>query len=376
MHDSQDLSDEFDPTVPLESAATVPSRWYTDADVLARERETVFAVNWVAVGRTDQAARPGQFFTVELAGEPLVVVRDDRGVLRAFYNVCRHHAAAVVPDSCGDARSLRCPYHGWNYALSGELKSAPEFEGVQDFDKSRFGLRPVAVDTWERFVFVRLREQGPALYNFLGTLLEKTCAVEFSGSVFFERREYTLDCNWKVFVDNYLDGGYHVPHIHKALGSVIRYADYRIELGERYNVQIAPLKDTGSEVASLRGGGTAYYFWVYPNFMINCYAGVMDTNLVFPLGVDRCRVVFDFYFEKDADPEQNRRSIELAEKIQLEDVGVCESVQRGLRSRSYDRGRFSVRREAGDHHFQRLLAADLAGDRAESSRRSLPVRAE
>src|ERR1700761_6970597 len=127
---NQDLLDVlalYDEEAPLEYAYTIPAAWYTDHRISKLERERVFAANWIAVGRTDQVAQPGQFFTIELAGEPIVVVRGDDGTLRAFYNVCRHHAAAVMTASCGQAEHLRCPYHGWTYGLDGSLKGAPEF---------------------------------------------------------------------------------------------------------------------------------------------------------------------------------------------------------------------------------------------------------
>jgi choline monooxygenase len=178
-----------------------------------------------------------------------------------------------------------------------------------------------------------------------------------------QRRHYTLDCNWKVFVDNYLDGGYHVPHLHKGLDSVLDYSEYHIEIGEHHCLQSSPMVAAGadSRTGAVRQGDRAAYYWIYPNFMINCYGGAMDTNLVIPRGIDRTDVVFDFYFAdvSDAARAHNLASIEVSEQIQDEDVSICVSVQRGLRSGAYDTGRLSVRREAGEHLFHRLLHADL-----------------
>jgi choline monooxygenase len=184
---------------------------------------------------------------------------------------------------------------------------------------------------------------------------------------FVERRSYELRCNWKVFIDNYLDGGYHVPHIHKALGSVLDYSRYTIDTRERHCLQLSPVTSGGggdSETASVRGGDRAYYYWLYPNFMLNWYEGVMDVNIALPLGVDRTLVLFDFYFAESAsraDRDRNALSIRVAERIQQEDIDVCESVQRGLGSRAYGAGRLSVRREAGEQLFHRLLSADVSG---------------
>jgi len=181
---------------------------------------------------------------------------------------------------------------------------------------------------------------------------------------FFERREWTFECNWKVFVDNYLDGGYHVPHMHKGLSSVLDYSQYRIDIGPNWCLQHSPMTQEGAapDVGAVRQGDKAYYYWIYPNFMINWYEGVMDTNLVLPLSTGKSRVIFDFYFTDVSTPEaiaRNRASIDVGNKVQDEDLAICDSVQKGLTSRAYVAGRLSVRREAGEHLFHRLLARDL-----------------
>ena len=352
----------YDQDAPLEMAYTIPAAWYIDQRVAGLERAQVFGNNWIAIGRTDQVAAPGQFFTFDLAGEPLIVVRGAEGVLRAFYNVCRHHAAAVATASCGVAQHLRCPYHGWTYGLDGALKGAPEFAGVCNFERSDNGLVPVNVAVWESFVFVNLAQEPPTLEGYLGDLPQRLAPLSLGGMPFFTRKSYTLACNWKVYVDNYLDGGYHVPHLHKALNSVLEYTEYTIENSRHYSLQSSPLvASQDASVAHTRTGDRAYYYWLYPNFMINIYEGVMDTNLVLPLGTDKCLVIFDFYFA-DTSPEReqyNRDSVEVSDRVQAEDVDICESVQRGLHSRAYGAGRLSVRRETGEHLFHRLLAADL-----------------
>jgi choline monooxygenase len=154
-----------------------------------------------------------------------------------------------------------------------------------------------------------------------------------------------------VFVDNYLDGGYHVPHLHKGLDQMLDYSEYQIELGDQFCLQWSPLS----------GEGRALYYWIYPNFMINVYPGAMDTNLVIPRGINRTEVIFDFYFAdvSTAAIERNRASVEVSEQIQNEDLSICASVQRGLASRAYVAGRLSSRREGGEHLFHRLLHTDL-----------------
>jgi len=354
----------YDDSAPLAEAYTMPASWYADPRVAELEKQNVFVRNWQAIARTDQLATPGQYVTAVIAGEPIVAVRGSDGILRAFFNVCRHHAMIVMNEPCGHAQHMRCPYHGWTYSLEGELRGMTEFEGVRNFDRAQNGLVPVHVDTWENFVFVNLDPQPELLEQSLGALVGLARPLGFSKLKFVERRSYTLQCNWKVYVDNFLDGGYHVPHMHKGLNSVLDYKNYTIENVDRCCVQSSPVAiDSSSEAsaAATRKGDRAFYFWQYPNFMLNWYEGYLDTNLVLPLGVDRCEVIFDFYFG-DVNPSKMayiRESIEVSERVQQEDIVICDGVQRGLSSRAYRAGRLSVRRETGEHLFHRLLAADL-----------------
>jgi choline monooxygenase len=323
----------------------------------------VFSTTWQVIGQVDQVEKPGQFVTTGVAGEPIVAVRGNDGVLRSFYNVCRHHAAAVVTEPCGQASLLHCPYHGWNYGLDGSLKGMPEFDGVKDFERKDHGLVPVKVDTWEQFVFVNLDPGAASLPDFLGGLVKRMAPLRLTKLHYFTSKVYDIHCNWKVFVDNYLDGGYHVPHLHKGLNSVLDYKQYTIENEDRYCLQSSPLvfADEDAATASTRKGNRAWYFWQYPNFMLNFYEGYLDTNLVIPVDVDHCRVIFDFYFGdvSEANREFNERSVATGSGVQDEDLGICEAVQRGLKSRAYGAGRLSVRREAGEQLFHQLLAADL-----------------
>ncbi|MFZ0523255.1 MAG: aromatic ring-hydroxylating dioxygenase subunit alpha [Candidatus Acidiferrales bacterium] len=363
----------YNAAAALPDAHTIPASWYTDARIAQLELQNVFSRAWQVVGRTGQVAKPGQYVTASVAGEPVVAVRGSDGKLRAFYNVCRHHAMTVMTDPCGHAQHLRCPYHGWTYNLEGELRGMTEFEGVCNFDRAQNGLVPIRVDTWENFVFVNLDEHAGSLQEFLGALVGLAKPLGFGGLQFVERRSYTLNCNWKVYVDNFLDGGYHVPHMHKGLNSVLDYTNYTIENVDRCCVQSSPVavdKSSEASAAATRKGDRAYYFWQYPNFMLNWYEGYLDTNLVLPLGVDRCEVIFDFYFGDTSESQMPyiRESMGVSERVQQEDIVICDGVQRGLSSRAYQAGRLSVRREAGEHLFHRLLAADLQDMRAAIAR--------
>ena len=368
-----DILDSYDAAAPLAQAYTIPAAWYTDPRVAHLELQSVFSRNWQAVGRLAQLEKPGDYITASVANEPIVVVRGRDGKLRAFYNVCRHHAMTVMNEPCGHAEHMRCPYHGWTYNLEGELRGMTEFEGVKNFERADHGLVPVCVEPWENFVFVNLDPNAASLHDFLGSLVKLVKPLGFGQLKFVERRSYIQNCNWKVYVDNFLDGGYHVPHMHKGLNSVLDYTNYTIENVDRCCVQSSPVSvDAKSEAsaAATRKGDRAYYFWQYPNFMLNWYEGYLDTNLVLPLGVDRCEVIFDFYFgdTSEANLPYVRESMGVSELVQQEDIVICDGVQRGLSSRAYQAGRLSVRREAGEHLFHRLLAADLKDSRAAFAR--------
>jgi len=354
----------YDPESPLAEASTPPSAWYTDPRILELEQRSVFSTSWQAVGRSEQVRDPGHYITAEIAGEAILIVRGDDSSLRSFFNVCRHHAAAVMTKAEGKTENLRCPYHGWTYNLNGELILTPEFAGVANFDRSANGLVPVQIAEWRGWVFVKLNAGGLPLKVYLGAdLIERLEPLNLERSNWLQRRSYFLNCNWKVFVDNYLDGGYHVPHIHGGLSSILDDSKYKIETGERFCLQSSPIVAESGEAqtSAARIGERANYFWLYPNFMINIYGEAMDTNLVVPRGVDKTEVIFDYYFADASESARakNLASIAVSEQIQAEDVTICESVQRGLKSRAYHTGRLSVRREAGEHLFHRLLHTDF-----------------
>ncbi len=385
----EEIIASYNPDAPLDQATTIPSSWYTDERVYALELQTVFSESWQFAARTDQVEQPGAYVASEIAGEPIVVVRGSDNLLRGFFNVCGHHAAAIMTEPVGTANHLRCPYHGWTYSLEGKLKGTPDFSGVCNFDRAEQSLVPVETIIWENWVFVKLdggtgvppvvnhaqaslaapdsehaQEARATTESFPSAeLVERINPLQLDKLHWLERRHYMFDCNWKVFVDNYLDGGYHVPHLHKGLDSVLDYSNYTIENGADFCLQSSPVVSEGAEAetSAVRGGERALYYWLYPNFMINWYQGSMDTNLVIPHSVDKTEVVFDFYFAdvSEAASKRNQASIEVGQRIQHEDEDICRSVQRGLTSRAYNAGRLSVRREAGEHLFHRLLCADL-----------------
>ncbi len=348
----------------LARATTIPSTWYTDPAMTPVERERVFGATWQLVGRAEQLPQPGAFFTCEVAGEPIVVTRDTAGALHAFYNVCRHRAGSVA-EGQGRRKTLQCLYHAWTYSLDGRLLHTPEFDGVENFRKEDFGLVPVRVDGWGPFIFVNLDLGAPPLAEVLGDIVAETAHMPLERMGFYKRVDYYIDCNWKVYVDNYLEG-YHIPPAHPGLFKEIDYDQYRVETFRHYSKQYAPIrqKDDSLYRRNLEGGADAQalYYWVFPNLMLNIYPDNVQINIIVPLGHNRTLTIFEWYV-LDADrPEvaaDFARSFAFSDTVQKEDVALCEAVQKRLGSRVYDRGRFSVARENGVHHFHGLLCEHL-----------------
>ena len=351
--------EHFDAEIPIEKATTPPSAWYTDRQVLDVERATVFRRSWQAVGRLESLARPGDYISGSLAGEPYVALRGDDDRLHAFYNVCRHHATCVAQGD-GNTRELVCPYHGWTYGLDGRLLKAPRMAGVEDFQREENGLLALEIDTWGPWVFLRQESGAEAINDLLRPL---DGHLRFDGLRFEKQVRYEIDCNWKVFVDNYLDGGYHVGHLHKNLASQLDLEGYRTEVTGKLSLQTCGAGSTDPSAAGAdfpeRLEGGAVYAFAYPNFMINRYGPMLDTNWVLPLGPRRTLTVFDYFFEPGCDADFIARSLVASDQVQREDIGICESVQRGLESSAFDVGRYAPRLELAAHHFHRMLAADL-----------------
>lgn len=361
----------------IESAFTLASKFYVDPAILAIEKERIFGRTWQLAGTLDQAcgevdskkrtiSDPESYFTADVAGEPVVVVRDKQGTLRAFSNVCRHRAGPIALGS-GCKNVLRCQYHGWTYTLDGRLIGTPDIDGVEFFDRTTMGMVPLRLETWEKFIFVNFDNDAETLSRFLGDIPRQARGFRFDGLQSAERREYVINCNWKVYVDNYLEG-YHIPIAHPGLMREIDYAQYRTETFRYYSQQFAPIRAMKAEDAGKRfyepGEGLfeALYFWIFPNLMVNIYPDNISTNLVVPLSTEKTLTIFEWFFHEagsDEVQERIRKAVSFSDEVQQEDIVLCENVQKGLRSSTYDRGRYSVKRENGVHHFHMLLGEFL-----------------
>jgi len=350
-------------------AWTLPATRYTDAGVFAAEREKIFSRTWQVVGHSDKVINPGDYFTTELIGEPLLLVRGTDRKLRGFYNVCRHRAGPPAV-GCGSCKLFRCGYHGWTYGLDGSLIHATEIEGVEGFRSEDFALAPVRTEEWFNLVFVNLDPDAPPLRESLDELPQQTAKFPFEKMELFERRTYDMKCNWKTYVDNYLEG-YHLPSVHPALNRELDFNAYTVEPYGRHVRQFSPIRGaqpgdaTSRRYPEAREDLTTEYFWIFPNWMLNCYPDNVSLNIVLPVEAERSLAIFEWYLqEKDHGAPAAKASVEFSDQIQIEDVSICEAVQKNLRSRSYARGRFSVTQEKGVHAFHRMYS-EVMGESTE-----------
>jgi choline monooxygenase len=359
----------FEIDADIKRASTPPSRLYHDAAEYVLQREQIFARSWQVAGDRDVLKAPGRVAPLTLLpgclDEPLVLTRDQDGAAHCLSNVCTHRGALVV-EGAGHQNTLRCRYHGRRFGLDGCFQYMPEFDDVQGF--------PSAADDLPR---LPLREFGPLLFTSLNPLMpfEEWIAPVLArvGWLPVEQfrldpnssRDYLMECHWALYVENYLEE-FHIPHVHgQSLGGSLDYNAYRTDLFDWCSVQIGPAKgaepafelppghpDEGTRIAG-------WYFWLFPNLMLNFYPWGLSVNVVQPLGPDRTRVSFVSYVH-DASLRGLGAGGDL-HRVEMEDEEIVESVQRGVRSRLYDRGRYSPRRETGTHHFHGLLARVLRG---------------
>jgi choline monooxygenase len=344
---------------PIERADTIPASWYTSDAMHDFDGDVLFAPSWQYVGHVSQLANPGDYLVAVVVNNPILVVRGHDGVLRAFHNVCRHRAGPLVTENGCSARMLQCKYHGWTYTLEGMLRGVPHWDRVDLFDKKDFGLKPVHLDQWEGLLFVSLAEPKPlepVEAQFEG-IRARIAPVNLATLTFHRRVVYPIACNWKVYIDNYLEG-YHVPIVHPELNKVLDYSRYVTELHPRYSLHYSPFRTDADN--SMYGASTteAYYGYFFPNLMLNIVGDRLQINQVIPVDAGRCEVIFDYLYRdlsSSAALAQIAADIAYSEMVQREDEEICAHVQRGLCSRSYKTGRFSVEREEGVHHFQSQL---------------------
>ena len=353
----------------IRRAHTLPAWIYSDPEVHALQKERVFARSWQWMGDLDRVKVPGAVYPVTLLegtlDEPLVIARDRQDQLHCYSNVCTHRGTLVC-ESEGVESFLRCRYHGRRFGLDGRFLSMPEFESVEGFPSKGDDLPHVAFGAIGKLLFAALEPACP--FDDVVADVRARCAfLPWDRAVFdpARSREYLVHANWALYCDNYLEG-FHIPYVHMGLAQAVDYSQYRSEEFRWSTLQLG-VTQPGVDAFTIPAGhpdhGTnvgAYYWWLFPNTMLNLYPWGISLNVVRPLAVDRTKVAFlSFVWDEQ---RLDRGAGAALDRVEREDEVIVESVQRGTRARLYERGRYSPARESGVHRFHQLLVDALRAD--------------
>ncbi len=367
--------------LPLSQASNLPSHCYTSRDFYQLEVQEIFLKEWLCVGRQEQIKRPGDYFTIEILNEPIVVVRDAVGDLHALSAVCRHRAAELVSGE-GNVQAFQCPYHGWTYSLKGELLEAPEMTKMDNFDKALHCLPSIRLEVWEGFIFINFDPQCRPLAPALESLSERLAKYKISEIGLAKRSDYEAACNWKTFMDG-LDN-YHQVHLHKdTVTDSLSSEDSWIETPHRkYEViiyrnldKVARRTLTGEspfpviEGLSPKELEESPYVVIWPSFQMPLSVEGVYYYSILPEGPDRCKVMTGICFpgatmERPNFEEEAKGHYVRWDIVNYEDIRACESAQRGLHSMLFRSGRYSYQEEIV-HRFHNYVI-----DRVSKSSRS------
>lgn len=347
----------------IAKASTLSTAFYTDPEQFLLAKERLFVPSWQFIGDTDLVPSPGDVYPLTLLpgylDEPLVLVSDKDDEIRVLSNVCTHRGNLVVNEACKLAQ-LRCRYHGRVFDLDGRFRSMPEFKEVANFPTAADNLFVFPIRGWGSWLFTKIWP-GDDFMDYYGDMIQRLHWLPLEKFVFRPElsREFMVKAHWALYCENYLEG-FHIPFVHAGLNSVIDYGDYTTELF-RYSVLQLGIGKEGEAVFELPATSpdhgkrvAAYYFFVFPNTMFNFYPWGLSVNIVQPLSPTETRVSFLTYV---ADEDLYGRGAGSGlDIVEFEDEAVVEAVQKGVRSRFYTSGRYSVTRERGTHHFHRLIA--------------------
>ena len=352
----------------IANSATLPADFYFDTALWEQMKEAVFARSWLYIGDETEifnvARNTYPFFLLEKYMEEPLVLTKEEDEIKCLSNVCTHRGF-IVAHNAGKNRKLTCSYHGRRFGLDGTFEHMPEFEGVKDFPRPCENLHQLPLKKWAKFLFTSL---DPS-YDFAEMANELERTVGFLNVTDFEyapeyTKTYNVQSHWALYVDNYLEG-FHIPFVHPTLNNMLDYGKYDTICKDHMVLQVG-YADKGSEVFDFPEDHpdygkdiSAYYYWFYPNFMLNFYPWGVQLNIVRPYTENFTKVDF-LYHIKDREIWNRMNGEGIGEKTQQEDEWVVEGVQKGLRSRFYTDGRFSATRETGVHHFHKLLKAYLS----------------
>jgi choline monooxygenase len=359
----------FDIDPDITTASTLDKRFYLDESVYARSRERIFARSWQWIGDSTDVAEPASLSPREmlpgLLDEPLLLARDGGGTLRCLSNVCTHRGNLLVQAPCR-GEQIRCGYHSRRFDLAGRMLFMPEFQQAKNFPSASDHLPQLAFGELGPLAFAAIDPAVP-FDDSLGDIPQRLAWLPLSEFKLdpSRSRDYEFPAHWALYVENYLEG-LHIPFVHPGLTKTLDLGNYRYELQRYANLQLAaaradePAFELPRESPEHGQRIAAYYYWVFPNLMLNFYPWGLSLNLVQPLGPARTRVQFRSYVW-DASRLGGGAGGAL-DQVEMEDEAVVQTVQRGLRSRLYSRGRYSPTREQGVHHFHRLVAEFMEVD--------------
>ena len=363
----------------VSGAKTLPQKYFVSTELLGREREKIFTRSWILVGHQSQLANPGDYFLATIANESLIIIRDSKLALRAFFNVCRHRGTRLCEELTGHVRAIQCPYHAWTYALDGSLIGAPHMEEISGFDKSDFSLHPAHVGLWEGFVFVNLAESPIPLAKWFTDLTGKFSQWNLPNLRSAKRIEYDVKANWKLIFENYSEC-YHCPGVHPALSKISPYDSaendltegpflggfMRINRGKSLtmsgNACAIPVGSEGPPSADgqSRGGEKSppgagpeeheqhrvFYYSIFPNMLLSMHPDYVMVHQIWPQKPDRTLIYCDWFFHPDAVSRPDFKpndAVEFWDMTNKQDWHVCELSQQGISSCAYEPGPFSAR---------------------------------
>jgi choline monooxygenase len=351
----------------IAKAKTIDTGVYTSPDVFEEMKEKIFASCWQFIGSTDLIKESGSCYPFTLLenylNEPLLLTKSENGETHCLTNVCTHRGNLLIYEPCR-AANLRCKYHGRLFQLDGKFKSMPEFKEVKNFPTPDDDLHQLPLFQWEKFQFTSLNQKYPPDI-FFKDMIERVEWMPLNNFHFRPdlSKEFFIDANWALYCENYLEG-FHIPFVHSGLNALIDYSDYETELFFPFSSLQIGISKTGADYFDLPDSSkdygkkiAAYYFWVFPNMMFNFYPWGLSANLVQPLTVHTTKVSFLIYVWDEG--KRNAGAGGILDKVESEDEEIVQKVQKGVRSRFYKHGRYSVTKERGTHHFHRLLSEFL-----------------
>ena len=348
---------------------------YLEPEIVRLEQQAIFERTWQLAGHVSDLAEPGSYLTTEVVDQPVLVVRDQDGEIRAFRNVCRHRGSRLLAGSGQCGKAIRCLYHGWTYRTDGTLIGVPEGRDIPDLDKSRLGLHQVRAEVFCGLIFVNLDPGAEPLGARLGGLAERLARYDLPSLKRFGRGGDVQPANWKVVVENYIEG-YHIPIAHPSLMRLLDYQRYDVEVHDDWAWFEAPMRDKPSDnrlervyqrlVRPAPGLGAGdrrvwRFVLIYPNTTIDLYPDQVNTWRLWPDGADVTRDEWGTFRHPGAPRSSRvvqRINNVLNTAVLKEDVDLVDNVQRGIRTRGYHPGPLS-RREAAVAWFADRIRADL-----------------